>query len=100
MEIGLKAEEGPYHPDFSIIDNVPTNRKERMNAIWTIIVRGEKKAGGYNLQQLISKIAVRWATKRKTVAGYFEDLQRGGFTYIDNKLRVRPLMKKAKVIGK
>ncbi len=95
----MKAEEGPYHPDFSIITDIPTNRKERMNAIWEIIVRGEKKVGGYNLQQLISRISVRWATKRKTVAEYFEDMQRGGFTYIDNKLRVRPIMKKAKVIG-
>lgn len=76
-------------PDFDRIDDIPTTRIERLKAIWVLIERGEEKHGGYNLQQLISKISVRWGMKRKTLSDYFEGLERAGFTYVDDKLKVR-----------
>jgi len=93
MEIGMRNNRKLDPPDFGKIDNMPTTRRERQNAIWEIIVRGEERHGGYNLQSLISKLSVSWGMKRKTVAGYFESMQRAGFIYVDRALKVRLLKK-------
>ena len=76
-------------PDFDKIDNVPTTRRERQKAIWTIIERGEELHEGYNLQSLIAKLSVSWAMKHQTLSDYFEGMQRAGFIYIDRALKVR-----------
>ena len=68
---------------------VPRTRQERIEAIFATIEKGDRDRGGYPLQPLISTVVVKWGLTRETVTSYFKDLERAGYTYIDNTLRVR-----------
>ena len=79
------------HVDLSIIENAPVGRSERINFIYAVIIDGENKFGGYNVQRLINKFVLIYGTTRKTVIDYFQTLERAGYTFIDTDLKVRPL---------
>jgi len=81
-----------YRPvDLSIIEDAPIKRNERINFIYAVIIDGENKFGGYNLQRLINKFVIVYGASRKTVIDYFKTLERAEYTYIDSYLKVRPL---------
>jgi len=79
------------HVDLSIIDDAPITRSERINFIYAVIIDGENKFGGYNIQRLINKFVLIYGATRKTVIDYFQTLERAGYTYIDSNLKVRPM---------
>jgi len=81
----------PRPVDLSIIDDAPIKRNERINFIYAVIVDGDNKFGGYNLQRLINKFVIVYGSSRKTVIDYFKTLERAGYTYIDSNLKVRSL---------
>jgi len=81
--------------DLSIIDDAPVTRNERINFIYAVIIDGENKFGGYNIQRLINKFVLIYGATRKTVIDYFKTLERAGYTYIDTNLKVRPLKKES-----
>ena len=81
------------HVDLSSIEDAPITRNERINFIYAVILDGENKVGGYNVQRLINKFVLIYGATRKTVIDYFKTLERAGYTYIDTNLKVRPLKK-------
>ena len=83
----------PVHVDLSLIEDAPIKRNERINFIFAVILDGENKFGGYNLQRLINKFVVVYGSSRATVIDYFKTLERAGYTYIDDYLRVRTIKK-------
>lgn len=83
------------HVDLSTIEDAPITRSERINFIYAVILDGENKFGGYNIQRLINKFVIIYGATRKTVIDYFKTLERAGYTYIDTNLKVRPLKKES-----
>lgn len=89
-----KSKPIPVEPvDLSIIEDAPIKRNERINFIYAVIVDGENKFGGYNLQRLINKFVIVYGSSRKTVIDYFQTLERAGYTFIDSNLKVRTIKK-------
>lgn len=74
-----------------MIDNAPIDRNERISFIYAVIIDGDNKFGGYNIQRLINKFTLIYGATRKTVIDYFQTLERAGYTFIDSDLKVRPL---------
>jgi len=85
-----------YNVNLSEIEDIPVTRKEKIDAIFEIALRGYERHKGYNLQKLIAKLSVKWGVSRKTIKSYLYDLERAEYIRYDERFRVIPNLDKVK----